>query len=320
MISKSVVEISGLTHFYDKRKALDNVSFNVPQGSIFGLLGPNGGGKTTLFRILSTLLIPSSGTVRVFGLDVATQPQEVRRRIGVVFQSHSLDVKLTAVENLWHQGHLYGLRGPALDERISYVLTRLGMADRRNDLVETLSGGQRRRVELGKGFLHKPGLILLDEPTTGLDPGVRIEFWEYLDLLRSRDGTTILVTTHLLEEAEKCDQLVILNSGEMVASGSPETLKQAIGAEVILVEARRPDHLRDLLRQKFAVNASVFGQKLRFEHQRGHDFVPELMEAFPGEINSVTVGKPTLEDVFISRTGRRFGEDADSQQRVASGN
>jgi len=313
MSSKVIVESSRLTHFYGDRRALKDVSFQVEEAEIFGLLGPNGGGKTTLFRILSTLLRPTSGTATLFGADVVKNPQEVRRRIGVVFQSQSLDGKLTCAENLRHQGHLYGMRGGRLRQRIDSVLGRFGLADRQNDLVETLSGGQRRRVELAKGLLHQPGLLLLDEPTTGLDPGVRREFWDYLDVLRARDGATILLTTHLLEEAEKCDRLAILHRGELVVSGSPDSLKSGVGAEVILVESREPEKLRELIRKKFAMDASVFGQKVRFEHPSGHQFIPQLMDAFPGEIDSVTVGKPTLEDVFIRQTGQQFWEPGISQ-------
>jgi ABC-2 type transport system ATP-binding protein len=316
MTTHAVIEIAGLTHYYGERKALAGVSFQVRDGEIFGLLGPNGGGKTTLFRILSTLMAPSSGTAAVFGLDVASRPQEVRRRIGVVFQSQSLDSKLTCAENLRHQGHLYGMRGRKLQQRMDDVLARLGIADRRNDLVETLSGGLRRRVELAKGLLHQPGLLLLDEPTTGLDPGVRREFWDYLSLLRSRDGITVLLTTHLLEEAEHCDRLAILHQGELVACDSPDSLKSGIGGEVILVEAGEPEKLREQIRQKFGMETSVVGRKVRFEHPRGHEFIPQFMDAFAGEIDSLTVGKPTLEDVFIRRTGQQFWEQGFSPDGV----
>ena len=313
MTAKAVVDISNLTHNYGDRKALKGISFQVLEGEIFGLLGPNGGGKTTLFRILSTLLTPTSGKASIFGLDVAAQPSEVRRRIGVVFQSQSLDGKLTSAENLRHQGHLYGLRGKALQQRIDHVLGRLGVANRKNDLVETLSGGLRRRVELAKGLLHQPGLLLLDEPTTGLDPGVRREFWDYLDQLRSKEGVTVLLTTHLLEEAEKCDRLAILHLGELVVSGSPDSLKNSVGTEVIFVETRQPENLRQELHERFGVESSVFGQKVRFEHPRGHEFIPELMDAFAAQIDSLTIGKPTLEDVFMRRTGQEFWEQATSQ-------
>ena len=310
MKSAATVEIRELTRYYGDRKALNGVSFDVQGGEIFGLLGPNGGGKTTLLRILSTLLVPSSGRAMIFGLDVARKPQEVRRRIGIVFQAQNVDGKLTSAENLRHQGHLYGLRGQKLKQRIQHVLTRVGLADRSNDLVETLSGGLRRRLELAKGLLHQPGLLLLDEPSTGLDPGVRRGLWEYLTLLRSQEGVTILLTTHLLEEAERCDRLAILHQGELMASGTVDSLKNEVGAEVVLLETREPEALREQLREKFALEATFLGGKVRFEHPRGHEFVSRLVEAFPGEIQSVMVSKPTLEDVFIRRTGHQFWENS----------
>ena len=310
MKSAATVEIQELTRYYGDRKALNGVSFDVQGGEIFGLLGPNGGGKTTLLRILSTLLVPSSGRAMIFGLDVARKPQEVRRRIGIVFQAQNVDGKLTSAENLRHQGHLYGLRGQKLKQRIQQVLTRVGLADRSNDLVETLSGGLRRRLELAKGLLHQPGLLLLDEPSTGLDPGVRRGLWEYLTLLRSQEGVTILLTTHLLEEAERCDRLAILHQGELMASGTVDSLKNEVGAEVVLLETREPEALREQLREKFALEATFLGGKVRFEHPRGHEFVSRLVEAFPGEIQSVMVSKPTLEDVFIRRTGHQFWENS----------
>ena len=309
MKSAATVEIRELARYYGARKALNGVSFDVQEGEIFGLLGPNGGGKTTLLRILSTLLVPSSGRATIFGLDVARQPQEVRRRIGIVFQAQNVDGKLTSAENLRHQGHLYGMRGKRLQQRTQQVLTRVGLVDRSNDLVETLSGGLRRRLELAKGLLHQPGFLLLDEPSTGLDPGVRRGLWEYLTLLRSQEGVTILLTTHLLEEAERCDRLAILHQGDLVASGTVDSLKKEVGAEVLLLEAREPEALRDQLREKFQIEPTFLGGKIRFEHPRGHEFVSRLMEAFPGEIQSVTVSKPTLEDVFIHKTGRRMLEE-----------
>lgn len=309
MDTNLAIEVAGLTHYYGMRKALEEVSFEVPEGKIFGLLGPNGGGKTTLFRILSTLLLPTSGRASILGLNVAENPQEVRNRIGVVFQAQHLDGKLTPAENLRHQGHLYGLRGKKLRERIQQALDQLGLADRRDDLVETLSGGLRRRVELAKGLLHQPELLLLDEPSTGLDPGARRDLWDYLNRLRKSDGVTVLLTTHMLEEADKCDHLAILHRGALVASGSPDSLKKDIGAaQVILMEAREPESLREQLHRKFRVAAVVLDGKVRFEHPRGHEFIPQLVETFPGEIQSVMVSKPTLEDVFIHRTGHRFWE------------
>ncbi|MCZ6492214.1 MAG: ABC transporter ATP-binding protein [Acidobacteria bacterium] len=310
MATTDAVEIDGLTHLYGTQKALAEVSFTVQEGEMFGLLGPNGGGKTTLFRILSTLLLPTAGRARILGLDVVSEFRQVRKKIGVVFQSQTLDGKLTSAENLRHQGHLYGLRGSKLRERIEQALDRLGMADRRNQLVETLSGGLRRRVELAKGLLHQPDLLLLDEPSTGLDPGARRDLWDYLSQLRRSDGVTVLLTTHLLEEADECDHLVILHQGALVASGTPDALKKEVGEQVILMDAREPENLREQLHQRFQVDAAILDGKVRFEHPRGHEFIPQLVEAFPGEIQSVMLSKPTLEDVFIRRTGHRFWENS----------
>ncbi|HEY8667047.1 MAG TPA: ATP-binding cassette domain-containing protein, partial [Tepidisphaeraceae bacterium] len=199
-----MVAIHGVVHRYGDRFALNGVSLTVQTGEIFGFLGPNGSGKTTLFRILSTLIAPTEGEVRMMGLDLRSQRDEIRRHIGVVFQSPSLDKQLTAEENLMHQGHLYGLRGAELRGRIGEMLARVGLAERPRERVGQFSGGMRRRVELAKGLLNRPRILLLDEPSTGLDPGARIDLWRYLREIQGNEGVTILLTTHLMEEAEHC--------------------------------------------------------------------------------------------------------------------
>src|SRR5215467_9422723 len=272
----------------------------------FGLLGPNGSGKTTLFRILSTLMVPSAGAATIVGIDAVRDPGTLRRHIGVVFQAQSVDPKLTAYENLWHQGHLYGLHGRELKKRIHEILTRVGLLDRAKDRVETFSGGMQRRIELAKGLLHHPEVLLLDEPTTGLDPGARRDLWQYLQILRDEERVSVIVTTHLMEEAERCDRLAILSEGNLVALGTPEELTREIGGDVILLEARDPKRLAEQIREKFHVDATVMDQHVRLEIEGGHRFVPDVVEAFPGEIQSLSVSKPTLEDVFIHRTGHRF--------------
>lgn len=299
---QTLVAVESLTHSYGQRTALDNVTFSVRRREIFGLLGPNGGGKTTLFRILSTLMKPTGGRVLMDGAPVD------RRRIGVVFQSPSLDKKLTVEENLRHQGHLYGLRGAMLRSKIDELLARFGVRDRATERVEKLSGGLRRRVELAKGLLHKPELLLLDEPSTGLDPRVRRELGDYLQELRDKDGVTIVLTTHIMEEADRCNRLAILDRGKLVALDTPARLKEQIGGDVVNVGTRDPEHLCGQIEKKFGVKVTVVDQTLRIERPRGHEFIPELVEAFPGEIDSVSVGKPTLEDVFIHLTGHRFEE------------
>jgi ABC-2 type transport system ATP-binding protein len=302
-MTDSFLVVENLTHRYGARTALDRVSFSVRRGELFALLGPNGGGKTTLFRILSTLMKPTEGRVLLDGGAVD------RRRIGVVFQSPSLDKKLTVLENMRHQGHLYGLRGAALAQRIDESLARFALIDRANDLVETLSGGLRRRVELAKGLLHKPELLLLDEPSTGLDPRVRRELGDYLAELRGKDGVTILLTTHIMDEADRCDRLAILDEGKLVALDDPVALKQRVGGDVITIETKEPAILREQIKIKFGIDAAVLNGVLRLERSLGHRFIPELMEALPGQIDAVSVGKPTLEDVFIDLTGHRFEDE-----------
>jgi ABC-2 type transport system ATP-binding protein len=309
LTGKATIELDALSHNYGKRLALDQLSFQVRPAEIFGLLGPNGSGKTTLFRILSTLMVPTGGRATIQGFDVARDPNGVRQRIGIVFQARSLDLKLTVAENLRHQGHLYGLRGAQLKSRISEVLGRVGLADRAGHPVETLSGGMQRRVELAKGLIHSPSVLLLDEPSTGLDPGARRDVWQYLKTLRDEEGATVLVTTHLMEEAEHCDRLAILSEGKLVALGSPLELKSQIGGDVILFETSGPEEAESLaarIRERFVVEPSVLGNKVRLEREQGHRFVTEVVEAFPGEIEGVSVAKPSLEDVFIRSTGHRF--------------
>ncbi|HUJ10411.1 MAG TPA: ATP-binding cassette domain-containing protein [Verrucomicrobiae bacterium] len=309
-MNEPLLDVEAVTHRYGTRTALNSVSFQVARGEIFALLGPNGGGKTTLFRILSTLVAPSEGRVHMFGYDVVLQQGEIRRRIGVVFQAPSLDRKLTVSENLRHQGHLYNLHGHDLQKRMDELLERFGMADRRNDLVETLSGGQRRRVELAKGLLHKPQVLLLDEPSTGLDPRVRRELSDYLERLRDEDGMTILLTTHLMEEADRCGRLAILDRGKLVALSTPQELKDQIGGDVISVDAKQPQVLAEQISKRFGMEARVLDGNVRIERNNGHKFITELVEAFPGQIEAISIHKPTLEDVFIRMTGHRFdGEE-----------
>jgi ABC-2 type transport system ATP-binding protein len=314
--SQAAIRLEDLSHNYGKRAALKNVSFEIGQSEIFALLGPNGSGKTTLFRILSTLMLPTGGRALISGFDAAKRPAQVRRHIGVVFQAKSIDIKLTAAENLWHQGHLYGLRGGELKARIQLMLERVGLADRARDRVETLSGGMQRRVELAKGLIHQPAVLLLDEPTTGLDPGARRDLWQYLHELRAQEGVSIIVTTHLMEEAERCDRLAILNLGQVVALGTPAELCSQIGGDVITLGTTDAARLALDVQQEFRIPSSILDGKVRLDRKEGHKFVTELMEAFPGRIDSISVSKPNLEDVFIARTGHRLwteGEQAENE-------
>jgi ABC-2 type transport system ATP-binding protein len=311
----AVISVENLVHRYENRTALNGVSFTVRPAELFGLLGPNGSGKTTLFRILSTLMVPSAGRATILGCDAVREPARLRRQIGVVFQAQSIDLKLTAYENLWHQGHLYGLRGSALRTRIQEILSRVALSDRANDLVETFSGGMQRRIELAKGLLHHPGVLLLDEPTTGLDPGARRDLWQYLHMLRDEEHVSVLVTTHLMEEAERCDRLAIMNEGNLVALGTPAELKSEIGGDVVLLDAAHDaSALAERIRARFHVETTVLENQVRMEREGAHRFVTEVVEAFPGEIEAISVSKPALEDVFIRRTGHKFWSETNEAQ------
>ena len=309
MSNAAAVQVLNLTHNYGDRKALNGVSFEVRQGEIFALLGPNGGGKTTLFKILSTALTPSSGTAKLLGFDIRTQANDVRRRIGIVFQNPSLDKKLTVLENLRYHGQLYGLRGAALTDRVNEMMDRLMIADRAGNLVETLSGGLARRVELAKGLLHRPEVLILDEPSVGLDPGARRDLWLYLQNLREKENVTILVTTHLVDEGDRSDHVLVLNLGQVVAMGTPDSLKREIGGDVISITTRDAEKLSAAIRQKFSVTPTIVNGTLRVEKEQGHTFIGHVVDAFPEMVDSVSLSKPTLEDVFIARTGHRFWED-----------
>jgi ABC-2 type transport system ATP-binding protein len=312
-----IVEVSDLRHAYGDRVALDGVSLSVGEGEIFALLGPNGSGKTTLFRILSTLVPAPPGKVRIAGHDPAKDRDAVRRSIGVVFQSPSLDKQLTAAENLTHQGHLYGLSGADLRRRVDEALAAVGLSDRAGERADRLSGGMRRRVEIAKGLLHRPRVLLMDEPSTGLDPAARLDLWDHLRRVSRQGGdggggVTILITTHILEEAEDASRVAILQDGKLLASDTPAALKDRIGGDVITVTSTRPEAVRDALRQRLGAESELVEGQVRLERARGAEFIPQLIEAAPGLVDAVSVGKPTLQDVFIRLTGRRFRTEVES--------
>jgi ABC-2 type transport system ATP-binding protein len=310
-VSEPAVTVENVSRRYGERQALAGVSFTVERGEIFGLLGPNGGGKSTLFRILSTLLAADGGRARVLGHDVGTEPAAVRRVLDVVFQHPSLDGLLTVEENLVHHAYLYGLHGRPLRARIEEVLGRLGLLDRRGERVQRLSGGLARRTELAKALLVGAKVLLLDEPSTGLDPGARRDFLGYLRELRASDGLTAVLSTHDLEEAERCDRVAILDRGRLIAMGTPDALKAAVGGDVLVLHAGAPEALQTAVRARFGLETRVVDGALRLERPRGYELVRELAEAFPDDLRAITVGKPTLEDVFVKLTGHRLGDGED---------
>lgn len=300
------IEVLDLSHRYGARAALDGVAFSVDAGEIFGLLGPNGGGKSTLFRILTTLQRPMAGSARVAGHDVVREARAVRRVLGVVFQHPSVDAQLTVAENLAAHGALYGLSGSDLRRRVDEQLDRFGLSGRRRDLVGTLSGGLARRVEVAKTLLTGPPVILMDEPSAGLDPVARRDLMDALKALQAGGGVTILLTTHHMEEAERCDRVGILDAGRLVAVGSPERLKSEVGEAVVTIRTRDLARLAAALREQFGVQPAQVDGVLRFEASRPHEIVHRVVDGFGDAVDAVSFGRPTLEDAFFHLTGRRF--------------
>ena len=301
------IRVAGVSHAYGLRQALADLSLEIRSGEWFAILGPNGGGKTTLFRLLSTLVRVQTGDIRMLGHDLATEATAIRHLIGVVFQSPSLDRKLTVAENIRLQAALYGLRGRELAMRMDELLARFGLSERAGELTERLSGGLRRRVELAKGMIHQPRVLLLDEPSAGLDPAARRELSEYLRGLAIEQGTTIVQTTHHLEEADAADRIAILNEGRLVALGEPDKLRSEVGGDSITIETNAPDELATGIRAALHLEARVVEGAVRLEVQDGHTWISRIIEAFPGQVAAIRLGKPTLEDFFVARTGRRFG-------------
>ena len=312
----SAVQAHDLTYAYGDRRALDGVDFQVAASEIFGFLGPNGSGKSTLFQLLATLRAPGNGHLSVLGRDPVTEADAVRRRLGVVFQSPALDRELTVRENLLHHGHLYGLRGRELSHRIDATLDRLGLGERTGDPAKTLSGGLARRVEIAKALLPEPAVLLLDEPSTGLDPGARRDLAGVLRELAD-GGVTVLLTTHFMEEGDRCDRLALMDRGRIVAAGPPEELKRRLQGDVVVLRSDDPEALARELPLRFpeieprVVRDSPAGPgEVRFEREDAAAFVPRLVETLSGpRIDALTVARPTLEDVFLQLTGRSLSEE-----------
>ncbi|HLD75004.1 MAG TPA: ABC transporter ATP-binding protein, partial [Bdellovibrionota bacterium] len=257
-----ILKVENLSHFYGKNQALNDVCFEFSHPQIFGFLGPNGSGKSTLFNILATILTPSQGQVSICGNDLLKSPDHIRNLIGVVFQAPSLDKKLSIYENLKYQGQLYGLFGPKLNQKIELLLNTIGLETRQKDLVEKLSGGLKRRVEIAKALLHDPKILILDEPSTGLDPAARINMWKYLKMLNLK-GVAILVTTHLMDEADKCDMLFILDKGQLVSQDTPEALKKEMKGEIISIKSKKTYELQTFLREDMKLDSKIINNNLK---------------------------------------------------------
>jgi ABC-2 type transport system ATP-binding protein len=311
------IEASGLVKTYPGGvRALDGLSFEVEAGTVFGMLGPNGAGKSTTVKILTTLSRPDEGQARVGGFDILRQPDRVRRTIGVVAQRSGVDKEATGRENLRLQGQLFGMGRRDLERRASELLERFGLAEAADRIVRTYSGGMQRRLDVALGLIHGPGILFLDEPTTGLDPEVRTGLWEEIRRLASDEGITVLITTHYLEEADRlARRLVIVDRGRIVAEGEPEQLKGELRGDAISIELQDPESNgrvnHALGRLSEVRDVSVDGRSLRARADDGARAVPivlQTLEASGVRVSSVTVARPSLDDVYLRYTGRTFSQ------------
>ncbi|MGD0166714.1 MAG: ATP-binding cassette domain-containing protein [Gaiellaceae bacterium] len=303
VIAEPVISATGLARTFGRTEAVKDVSFSVGAGEVFGFLGPNGAGKTTTINMLCTLLKPSAGRATVAGYDIAARRTEIRRSIGLVFQDLTLDEYLTAIQNLRFHAYAYAVPKRIREDRIRELLTLMGLWDRRNDSVRQYSGGMKRRLEIARGLLHHPHILFLDEPTLGLDPQTRHRIWRYVLDLRRREGLTIFLTTHYMDEAENCDRIAIIDQGEIVALDRPEVLKDSLGGDLVTL---RTGNVKGALREitaRYGLKASFDDDAVSFYVERGEEFVPEFVRSFPFEIRAVGVRRPTLDDVFLSLTG-----------------
>jgi ABC-2 type transport system ATP-binding protein len=304
-------------------RALDGLSFAVQEGTVFGLLGPNGAGKSTAVRILTTLARADEGTARVAGYDVRSQAERVRSTIGVVAQRGGADREATARENLRLSGRLHGLRGAELERRIQELLDRLGLADAADRIVRTFSGGMERRLDIGLALVHRPRVLFLDEPTTGLDPEVRADMWQEIERLGRDEGITVLLTTHYLEEADRlAGDLAIVDRGRVVASGSPDSLKRELRGDAVQVELESDMNgaRAGLDRVSGLREVTIDGRTLRARADDGARAVPAVLAALDSHgvgVASVTVARPSLDDVYLRYAGRTFGE-ADKHNEVTA--
>ena len=313
MTTPHAIEVQELRRTFGDFTAVDGVSFDVPRGEIFGFLGPNGAGKTTTISMLCTLLRPSGGRAFIGGKDVEREADYVRRQIGLVFQDTTLDERLTARENLAFHGEIYGMTRDDIRDRVTEMLLRVGLDDRKDSLVMTFSGGMKRRLEIARGLMHHPTALFLDEPTIGLDPQTRRSLWEYAQSLRDAEGVTIFLTTHYMDEAEACDRIAIIDNGKIIALDTPSGLKGRLGGDVVTVAGEDNAAMAREIEAHFGIEPRVTEDDIEFRVDHGDQFVPRLFAQLSNAIQTVSVRRPTLDDVFVTLTGREIRDEGASE-------
>jgi len=305
-----IIKVENLVKRFGELAAVNDVSFGVEPGEIFGFLGPNGAGKTTTINILCTLLSPTSGRASIDGLDVARRQNQVRQKIGLVFQDPSLDDRLSGWQNMHFHAMVYDIPASVRQQRIEQMLRMVELWDRRNSEVQTYSGGMKRRLEIARGLLHHPKVLFLDEPTLGLDPQTRSHIWDYILEMRRSEGTTIFLTTHYMDEAENADRIAIIDYGKIVAMDTPERLKKIAGEDIISVKTEDNDRAIDEIRLRYQIEARRDSEGVVFEVTNGEEFLPIFIKEFEPRILSVGLRRPSLDDVFLKLTGHEMRQEA----------
>jgi len=304
-----IIEVKNLAKKFDDLVAVDHINFQVAPGELFGFLGPNGAGKTTTINILCTLSKPTSGQAIVNGFDVVRQQGQVRQSIGLVFQDPSLDERLSGLQNLRFHAMVYNVPASIREKRIEEVLKIMELWDKRHHDVRTYSGGMKRRLELARGLLHYPKVLFLDEPTIGLDPQTRNRLWEYILELKQREGTTIFLTTHYMDEADKADRIAVMDYGKIVAMDTPERLKRKVGRDVVTVKTDDNTKAAEEIETSYQIEVRMDNDELVFAVEHGERFLPKFIKEFGTKILSVSLRHPSLDDVFLKLTGREIREE-----------
>jgi ABC-2 type transport system ATP-binding protein len=313
----AAIAVEGLSKRYGKLEAVRGIDFEVARNETFGFLGPNGAGKSTTINMLCTLARPSGGRAFVAGHDVVSERDEVRRNIGLVFQDTTLDGYLTAEQNLRLHADLYGMPREEVGERIRQVMEMVELWERRSHLVNTFSGGMKRRLEIARGLLHSPRVLFLDEPTIGLDPQTRSSIWGYITRLKREEEITIFLTTHYMDEAEYCDRIAIIDQGRIAVLDTPEALKESVGKDRVQIHTGDDQATIDALHERFGIEARMAEGAVTFGVPGGEEFVPRLFAELGQSISSVSVARPSLDDVFLSYTGSTIRDaEASSADRM----
>jgi len=304
-----IIKVDNISKSYGDFQALKDISFEVEEGEVFGFLGPNGAGKTTTINILCTLIRPTSGKASVAGYDLIKNMNQVRRSIGLVFQETTLDDYLTAEQNILFHALAYGVKADLRRHRTKELLTLMELWDRRKDKIRTYSGGMKRRLEIVRGLVHLPKILFLDEPTLGLDPQTRNRIWEYILDLREKQGLTIFLTTHYMDEAEHSDRIAVIDHGEIVALDTPDTLKTEVSGDLVTITSDNNDLVENELHEKYSLQAESRNGILSVRVQKGEEFIVKFVQGFNGKLLSIGLRRPTLEDVFLNVTGREIRDE-----------